>query len=50
LDTENDFLMMTCRECGMITRIKLTDLMVEFKDDVKKKRRNTKKAEKKEEE
>ena len=50
LDTENDFLVMTCRDCGMITRIKLTDLMLEFKEAVKRKQKPTKKVEKKEEE
>ena len=50
LDAENDFLVMTCRDCGMITRIKLTDLMLEFKEAVKRKQKSTKKTEKKEEE
>lgn len=28
LDTDDDFLQITCRDCGRVTRIKLTDLMV----------------------
>lgn len=28
LDVDDDFLQITCRDCGRVTRIKLTDLMI----------------------
>ena len=33
LDVDDDFLQITCRECGKVTRIKLTDLMIHNADE-----------------
>ena len=42
LDVDDDFLQITCRDCGRVTRIKLTDLMIhsaEKKHPVQQKRK-----------